>query len=108
MLLKTRQPGPRAKHTDLPTIAYGTARIGMGYGRGMCVSYRFFKRDVEMIARLVHGDVGSHMKEKHKRLRERKNDRLRKLHIELKIRFHSDRLDKAQWDEDKEYHQDRK
>lgn len=71
----------------------------------MCVSYRFYKRDVEMIAALVHGDVAAHMESKHEMLQERKDRRLRKLHIELKIRLHADRLAAAKSDERKAVHQ---
>ncbi|KAI7161500.1 hypothetical protein KC349_g2738 [Hortaea werneckii] len=30
MLLKSRSPGPRAKHLDLPSIPYGTVRVNLG------------------------------------------------------------------------------
>ena len=106
MLLKSREPGPRAKHTDLPAITYATIRTGMGYGLGMCVSYRFFLSDVQMIARLVHGNVQDHMKDKANKREALKNQRLRKLHLELKIRFHTDKVEAATRQEIKDAHQE--
>jgi len=87
MLLKSRIPGPRSKHKDLPEIDYGTVRVGRGYGLGMCVSYRFFKEDVEMISDLVHGDIDDHMEAKRKKTAARQDKQFRKLHIELKTRL---------------------
>ena len=107
MLIKSRIPGPRAKHTHLPTIAYATVRSGLGFRRGWTVSFRFFKHDVEMIARLVHGNVEEHMEMKRKQRVDRKDNRLRKLHIELKIRHHSDCLEGAESEAEAEYHQKR-
>ncbi|KAK6391539.1 hypothetical protein LTR65_004374 [Meristemomyces frigidus] len=107
MLIKTRVPGPRAKHKNLPGIPYATVRTGMGYGLGMCVSYKFYRKDVQMIARLVHGDVGAHMLGKAMEQIARKDEKLRRLHVELKIRFHTDVLAKVKREESKEYHQTR-
>jgi hypothetical protein len=92
MLIKSRPPGPRAKHTDLPAIPYGTVRQGAGWGLGMCVSYRFFEKDVKKIAALVHGDIDKHMAAKRSKAAERKEKRLRQLHIDLRIRQYTDRL----------------
>ncbi|KAK3112783.1 hypothetical protein LTR53_010580 [Teratosphaeriaceae sp. CCFEE 6253] len=93
MLLKTRRPGPRSKHKDLPAITYGSYIAGLGYPLGVCISYRFYVKDVEMIARIVHGDdLEGHMEEKLRRLAERKDKRLRQLHMDLKIRYHMDAL----------------
>lgn len=53
MLLKARSPGSPAEHTDLPSIPYGTIRIRVGTFATR-VYYRFFLKDVLMIARMVH------------------------------------------------------
>ncbi|KAK5132298.1 hypothetical protein LTR08_009206 [Meristemomyces frigidus] len=76
---------------------------------------KFLRRDVEMIAQLVHGDITTHLKEKREKLAERETRRLRKLnvdlktlHVELKIRYHTDRLAYALKDGNEEnprYHQ---
>ena len=95
MLLKSRKPGPRAKHTKLPAILYGSAYIAMGYRMGWSVTYRFLRKDVEMIADLVHGDVDEHMAKKDEARVQRKDKRLRKLHIELKISYHTRHLERA-------------
>ncbi|KAK3070968.1 hypothetical protein LTR53_009505 [Teratosphaeriaceae sp. CCFEE 6253] len=106
MLLKTRKPGPRSKHRYLPAITYGSHIAGLGYPLGVCVSYRFYRKDVRMIARLVHGaDINGHMKEKHRRLAERKDRRLRQLHMDLKVRFHMDALNDPAKAEQHLYHQ---
>lgn len=95
MLIKTRAPGPRAKRIEFPTIPYATVRKGLGWGLGMTVSYKFYSKDVEMIARLVHGDVTAHMRTKREKKAARELKKLRELHIELKIRYHTDRLASA-------------
>lgn len=95
MLIKTRVPGPRAKRTDFPDIPYATVHTGLGYGMGMTVSYKFYRKDVQMIARLFHGDVDAHMATKREEQVARKDKKLRKLHLELKIRYHTDLLARA-------------
>ncbi|KAK5115649.1 hypothetical protein LTR85_009820 [Meristemomyces frigidus] len=107
MLIKARTPGPHAKHTQLPAITYGTLRSGMGWGLGMCVSYRFFKHDVAMIVALVHEDVNAQVEKKRVERIEHKHGKLRKVHIELKVRFHKMRLATAEKEKDKEFHQKR-
>ena len=90
MLIKSRKPGLRAKHINLPPIRYATVRTGMGLGLGMTVSYRFFKKEVKMIAQLVHGDISAHMSMKAKQRQDRQDLRFRRLHVELKIRYHEE------------------
>ena len=107
MLIKSRAPGPRAKHTDLPAIPYATLRTDVGFRLGWRLSYRFFERDVRMIAGLVHGDVQEHMEMTLQQRLDRKDNRLRKLHIELKIRYHTNCLDEAESEGEGEYHQRR-
>ena len=92
MLLKSRTPGPRAKHTNLPTILYGSAYIPKGFRMGWQLTHRFFRQDVKMIAQLVHGDVSAHLTQKAEKLAALKLTRLRKLHVELKTRHHTDQI----------------
>ncbi|RMY52168.1 hypothetical protein D0865_05944 [Hortaea werneckii] len=76
MLLKSRSPGPRAKHLDLPSIPYGTVRVNLGCGKTIA-SYRFFHHDVLKIARMVHGsNLLDHLRGKR-----------RQRHIRLGIRY---------------------
>lgn len=95
MLIKARKPGPRAKHTDLPTITHGTVMGGMGYGVGGSVSYRFFVEDVRRIAQLVHGDVRAHMGKKFHEQWVRRHTKMKRVWIELKTRYHNDGLARA-------------
>ncbi|TKA72701.1 hypothetical protein B0A55_06487 [Friedmanniomyces simplex] len=103
MLIPTRKPGPRAKHTNLPLIPYGTKKSGTALGIGHCISYRFYRKDVERIARLVHGDVKGHLKKKRKERKDRKLLKVRRAKLELKIERHSElaqnAYDKAARDE---------
>lgn len=94
MLLKSRKPGPRTKPLDLPTIPYGTLRTGKPYLNGMCLSYRFYRKDVEAIATIVHGDFKSHMEKKFEERFDRKWKRSRNARREMKIRKHTDALEK--------------
>jgi hypothetical protein len=65
MLLKSRKPGPRAKFLDLPPIIYNTTVKAVGYPMFISVtSFTFRRKDVEMIARHVHGDMEGHMQQK--------------------------------------------
>ncbi|KAK3638476.1 hypothetical protein LTR56_003222 [Elasticomyces elasticus] len=89
MLIPTRKPGPRATHTDLPKITYGTVKIRTSVSAKTCTSYRFSTKDVEMIARVVHSDFKAHMAAKLKKKEDRQDEKLRALHIELKIRHHT-------------------
>ncbi|KAK5725612.1 hypothetical protein LTR15_003802 [Elasticomyces elasticus] len=61
MLVSTRPHGPRAQHTNLPRIPYGTTRCGTYIALGTCISYRFYLRDVKRIAELVHPDLDAHL-----------------------------------------------
>ncbi|KAK3628001.1 hypothetical protein LTR56_018864 [Elasticomyces elasticus] len=61
MLVSTRPHGPRARHTNLPRIPYGTTRCGTYIALGTCISYRFYLRDVKRIAELVHPDLDAHL-----------------------------------------------
>jgi len=65
MLIKSRKPGPRAKFLDLPTISYGSEYKPVGFPafKSVCV-YSFGRSDVEMLAKLVHGDVEKHIRQK--------------------------------------------
>ena len=110
MLIKTRQPGPRAKKTDLPNIQYGTVRCGTPICVGRVISYRFYENDVEAIAKLVHGDVDEHMTAKNEQRTNRRNKKRRLVHRELKVRYHADLIeifDLEEDREDREYHQKR-
>lgn len=72
---------------------------------GMCISYRFFRRDVAMIARAVHGDVEAHMTVKNSERRQRKIVRRDREYRKLKVEFHEDMKDI--FPEDAEHHQER-
>lgn len=89
------------KKVDLPTIPYGAVLSNTPIMCGRrCTSFRFFRKDVETIARTVHGDVRAHVREK-------EEQRRRKVNRRLKIRKHADVLDRKQEESDKEYHQSR-
>ncbi|KAK5701552.1 hypothetical protein LTR97_004367 [Elasticomyces elasticus] len=89
MLVPTRKPGPRAKHTNLPVIPYGTKKSGTAMGVGHCVSYRFYRKDVRRIAQLVHGDFAARMAAKRKERLIRKRKKVRQNKRELKIKRYS-------------------
>lgn len=94
ILLKSRKPGPRATFLDLPQIPYSTQTKGIGFPVfGTVTSFTFRHKDVDMIARLVHGDVETHMKVKRQEryLRERKARRRRVR--EAKVAFHEVELE---------------
>ncbi|GAB7362670.1 hypothetical protein MBLNU230_g2979t1 [Neophaeotheca triangularis] len=95
MLLKSRSPGPRAKHSNLPVIPYNTVWGGLGIFNGYGVKYNFLRSDVERIANLVHGDVEEHMKEKTRKNDARKEQKRIKVKRELKIRYHTAKRDSA-------------
>lgn len=94
MILKSRKPGPRAKHPDLPTILYASYRKGHGFPICSTVtSFTFRTVDVEKIARMVHGDLEAHMVLKKK---ERPDRALRgrcKRVNDAKLKFHQDRVE---------------
>ncbi|KAK4958451.1 hypothetical protein LTR10_004879 [Elasticomyces elasticus] len=85
MLVPTRKPGPRAKHTNLPLIPYGTRKTGNALSLGSCISYRFYRKDVERIAKIVHEDVQAHMAKKRKERKDRKRIKVRQNKRALKI-----------------------
>ncbi|KAK5728001.1 hypothetical protein LTR17_012308 [Elasticomyces elasticus] len=64
MLLPSRTAGPHAQTIDLPLIIYGTKKCGTAVGLGKCISYRFYLKDVERIAHLVHENLEAHMAKK--------------------------------------------
>lgn len=109
MLVKTRKPGPRAKKIDLPQISYGTVRTGTPLWLGMVIAHRFFEKDVQMIAKLVHGDVEKHITDKRQQRINRRAKKRRTVHRELKVRYHADSLEKHRGDgcEDEEHHEER-
>nr|POE72420.1 hypothetical protein CFP56_12293 [Quercus suber] len=92
MLLKSRTPGPRAKHIDLPSIPYGTIWTRMGFGMRSGLAYRFNYSDVEKIARLVHGDVDAHMARKRQERVARYHKKRKAVWVALKTRYHTDNL----------------
>nr|POF12322.1 hypothetical protein CFP56_76753 [Quercus suber] len=92
MLLKSRSPGPRAKHLNLPSIPYGTVWTRMGFGLPFGLAYRFHRHDVEKIARLVHGDVEAHVAKKIQERSLRHRKKRKALWIALKLRYHKDNL----------------
>lgn len=108
MLLPDREPGPRTKKIELPTITYGTVRVPRRFMSGWMISYRFFQKDVEAIAKIVHGDVESHMEAKRKQRVERKVKRIRETHRKLKLRHHRDELKDTRSKIEKLHHQKRR
>ena len=95
MLIASRAPGPRAKKVVLPNIPYGTVRCSKPYMNGMLTSYRFLRKDVVMIARLVHGDYEKHMEAKDDQRYARKLKKRNKEHRALKVRYHTDKLERV-------------
>ncbi|EMC91643.1 hypothetical protein BAUCODRAFT_299981 [Baudoinia panamericana UAMH 10762] len=109
MLIPTRHPGPRSKDKvkGLPTIPYGTANAGTTIILGHCISYKFFKRDVEQVARLLHGDLTSHMRQKRKARKQRKLQKVAQNKREMKIRYHEDAMKEQEAPARKEHHRER-
>lgn len=107
MLLKSRKPGPRAKHVNLRVITYGTQHGGNAISVGSCISYKFFAQDVEKIADMVHGDAHAHMVIKRQERMERKLKRVRRNERATKIRVHTDSLHGLVSVAKKKYHQER-
>jgi hypothetical protein len=89
MLIASRKPGPRAKHLDLPTISYASEYKGLGYPiyKHVCMFY-FRCSDVEMLARVVHGDVEEHLERKEAELEVRRAKAKRKRVKKFKIEHH--------------------
>jgi hypothetical protein len=94
MLIKSRKPGPRAKFLDLPTISYGSEYKPVGFPafKSVCIYY-FRRSDVEMLAKLVHGDVEKHVRQKEiernfRRIKVR-NKRVR----DFRIKHHQDKVE---------------
>lgn len=97
MLLKSRKPGPRAKVIDLPTIAYGSEyqAIGSYFHHTKTTVFRFPRKDVEKIARLVHGNLEGHMKQhKEKQAARALKGRRERIRAQ-KIKYHEERLEVA-------------
>ena len=103
MLLKSRKPGPQAKHTNLPIISRGSVKTGLIHA-GVCTSYHFFCKDVEAIARLVHGNLEAHMEQKDRERAARRLKTFMERERKLKIRYHTDSINDATTKMDKEYH----
>jgi hypothetical protein len=96
MLLKSRKPGPRATFVNLPPIPYSSQTKGIGFPVfGSVTSFTFRRKDVEMIARLVHGDVDGHMKQKRQERLSRELKARRGRIRELKIGYHEFELEAA-------------
>lgn len=94
MLVKSRKPGPRAKYIDLPAIPYGTVYKTRGYVTySKTVAFYFQRKDVEMIARLVHADLESHLERRAAAKRERQRKARIKRIKELKINHHKNWLE---------------
>ena len=79
----------------MPSITYGTVRVPKPFFSGQVTSYRFLRKDVEKIAKLVHGDVEQHMQAKRADRRKRKIQKRNKEHRALKLRHNTDKLAKA-------------
>ncbi|KAK5699377.1 hypothetical protein LTR17_023307 [Elasticomyces elasticus] len=86
MLVPTRTPGPRAKHTNLPLIPYGTKKSGTALGIGNCISYHFYLKDVKRIANLVHKDLAAHLQKKRHARIARKREKVLPNMVEMKLR----------------------
>lgn len=94
MLLKSRKPGPRAKHTDLPAIAYSSERKGHGYPiLNTVTSFTFKVTEIGMIARMVHGDFKAHMVQKEAERADRALRARCKLVKEAKLTYHKDKVE---------------
>jgi hypothetical protein len=96
MLIKSRKPGPRAKFLDLPPISYGSEHKPMGFPIFNTVTVFSFRRsDVELIAKVVHGDVKKHLQQKGVE-RELRSIRARTKRVRgFKINWHQEQLDVA-------------
>lgn len=89
MLIKSRSPGPRTKIIDLPTIAYGSEyRVFMGFYPAKTAVFSFARKDVEMIANLVHSDLKEHMKQHEEKKKARALKARRERIRAVKIRYH--------------------
>lgn len=94
MLIKSRNPGPRAKFTDLPAILYGSVYKSLGFPAFRWSTIFWFReKDVSLVADLVHGDVVKHMQEKNSASKQRQQKARTKRVREFIIRYHEDRLE---------------
>lgn len=111
MIIKTREPGPRTKKIELPTIHYGTVRTGTRFFLGLTTSYRFYDKDVQSIAKIVHGDVEKHMASKQEKRAERSAKKRQVIQRGLKIQYHADLVEAFNDDLEladlKDHHQER-
>jgi hypothetical protein len=87
MLIKSRTPGPRAKFTDLPVIPYGSEYKSFGFPVFKTLTVFYFRRkDLRILANLVHGDWVKHINQKlretHVRQEKSRTKRVRKFVIE--------------------------
>jgi hypothetical protein len=94
MLIKSRKPGPRAKFLDLPTISYGSEYKPVGFPafKRVCIYY-FRRSDVEMLAKLVHGDVGKHLRQKEMERNVRRATARRKRVRDFRIKHHQEKVE---------------
>lgn len=88
-MLIPSKPGPRAKVFDLPSITYGSEYRSGGYVvHTTGVAYYFQRKDVEMIARLVHSDLEDHLERRAVAKAERQRKARIKRVRELKVKHH--------------------
>lgn len=91
MLLKSREPGPRAKHIELPFIPYGSVYKTRGYVvYSKTVAFYFQRKDIEMIARLVHSNLEEHLARRAAAKVERQRKARAKRIKEFKIKHHTE------------------
>jgi hypothetical protein len=93
-LIKSRKPGPRAKFLDLPTISYGSEYRPIGFPAFKAVCIYYFRRsDVEILARLVHGDVEKHVRQKEVERNVRRIKARNKRVRDFRIKHHQDKVE---------------
>jgi hypothetical protein len=94
MLIKSRKPGPRAKFLDLPTISYGSEYKPVGFPafKSVCMYY-FSRSDVEMLAKLVHGDVEKHIRQKEMKSNVRRANARNKRVRDFRIKHHQEKVE---------------
>ena len=107
MLIPSRNPKLHAKRNDLPLIPYGTLKVPKPFMSGWMTSYQFFEKDVQAIAKAVHGDVEAYTEARRQRRVERERNRTREVHRKLKVRYHKDQQDVAESKEELTYHRKR-
>ncbi|KAK6406804.1 hypothetical protein LTR95_018622 [Oleoguttula sp. CCFEE 5521] len=93
-LLKSKQPGPRAKSVDnIPAILYGVKCYGLAMPPFVEVTSYYFRRsDVEAVATLVHGDVKTHMATKTDQKIDRAEKARKKRVRKIMIDYHQSEL----------------